>query len=255
MPRRRDPISQLETAIECLPRTTREAMLEGIRTRPIIAGAYTDNRGGICPMLAAHRGGGRTSLLSFARSWDAFARAKRVRRATRRELRVLEDLLVASLESETDLGAAIAAHRASAASRPEVVDEPQQPQRGEGLGEEVIRARRGGAVVGGPVGEAGQHDDRGVRGDGVGAQPPAGLDAVEPRHVVVEQDDLRAILEGGFEGLLTVARLSQPEPADVVERGGDEPAYVRVVVDDEDGPAAHPSPSRMRTNASSGTDS
>src|SRR5918999_673830 len=143
MPRRRDPISQLETAIECLPRTTREAMLEGIRTRPIIAGAYTDNRGGICPMLAAHRGGARTSLLSFARSWDAFARAKRVRRATRRELRVLEDLLVASLESETDLGAAIAAHQASAASRPEVVDEPQQPQQGEGLGEEVIRAGRG----------------------------------------------------------------------------------------------------------------
>src|ERR671914_1444868 len=180
MPRRRDPISQLETAIECLPRTTREAMLEGIRTRPIIAGAYTDNHGGICPMLAAHRGGGRTSLLSFARSWDAFARAKRVRRATRRELRVLEDLLVASLESETDLGAAIAAHRASAASRPEVVDEPQQPQRGEGLGEEVIRARRGGAVVSGPVGEAGEHDDRGVGGDGGGAQPPAGPDAAAP---------------------------------------------------------------------------
>ena len=115
MPRRRDPISQLETAIECLPRPTREAMLEGIRTRPIIAGAYTDNRGGICPMLAAHRSGGRTSLLSFARSWDAFARAKRVRRATRRELRVLEDLLVASLAADVDLGAAIAAHRASAA--------------------------------------------------------------------------------------------------------------------------------------------
>jgi hypothetical protein len=254
MPRRRDPISQLETAIECLPRTTREAMLEGIRTRPIIAGAYTDNRGGICPMLAAHRGGGRTSLLSFARSWDEFARAKRVRRATRRELRVLEDLLVASLDAEDDLGAAIAAHRASAASRAEVVDEPQQPQRGERLGEEVIRAGRGRPRVGGTVGEAGQHHDHGAGGDGVGAQPPAGLDAVEPRHVVVEQDDLRAILEGGFEGLLTVARLTQPEPADVVERGGDEPPDERVVVDDEDRPA-HASPSRIRTNASSGTDS
>jgi hypothetical protein len=115
MPRRRDPITQLETAIECLPRPTREAMLEGIRTRPIIAGAYTDNRGGICPMLAAHRGGARTNLLSFARSWDAFARAKRVRRATRRELRVLEDLLLASLAHDVDLGAAIAAHRQSAA--------------------------------------------------------------------------------------------------------------------------------------------
>jgi hypothetical protein len=114
MRRRRDPISQLEASIECLPRGTREAMLDGIRTRPIIAGAYTDNRGGICPMLAAHRGGARTSLLSFARSWDAFARAERVRRATRRELRVLEDLLVASLEHDSDLGAAIAEHRKSA---------------------------------------------------------------------------------------------------------------------------------------------
>jgi hypothetical protein len=254
MRRRRDPISQLEASIECLPRGTREAMLDGIRTRPIIAGAYTDNRGGICPMLAAHRGGARTSLLSFARSWDAFARAERVRRATRRELRVLEDLLVASLESETDLGAAIAAHRASAASRPEVVDEPQQPERGERLGEEVIRARRGRPVVGGAVGEAGQHHDRGAGGDGVRAQPAAGLDPVDPRHVVVEQDDLRAILEGGFEGLLTVARLAQPEPADVVERGGDEPPYERVVVDDQDRPA-HASPSRIRTNASSATDS
>jgi hypothetical protein len=119
MPRRRDPISQLESAIECLPRPTREAMLEGIRTRPIIAGAYTDNRGGICPMLAAHRGGARTSLLSFARSWDAFAHVKRARRVTRRELRVLEDLLVASLASDVDLGAAIAEHRAASASHAE----------------------------------------------------------------------------------------------------------------------------------------
>jgi hypothetical protein len=101
-------------AWQAKPVSTRAAMLEGIRTRPIVAGAYTDNRGGVCPMLAAHRCGGRTSLLSFARSWDAFARAKRVRRGTRRELRVLDDLLVASLASDVDLGAAIAEHRAAA---------------------------------------------------------------------------------------------------------------------------------------------
>ena len=166
MPRRRDPISQLETAIECLPRATREAMLDGIRTRPIIAGAYTDNRGGICPMLAAHRGGGRTSLLSFARSWDAFARAKRARRATRRELRVLEDLLVASLAAEVDLGAAIAAHRELSGVGAEPVDQPQQPQRGERLGEEQVGAGGDGAVVGLAVGHAGEHHDRGAGGDG-----------------------------------------------------------------------------------------
>ena len=53
---------------------------------------------------------------------------------------MLEDLLVASLASELDLGAAIAAHRELAASGAEPVDQPQQPQRGERLGEEQIGA-------------------------------------------------------------------------------------------------------------------
>ena len=88
-------------------------MLEGIRSHPIVVGAYTDGRGGVCPMLAAHRHGGRTSFVSFARAWDAFARTKTIRRATQREVRKLENLLVASLaaEAETDLGAAIADYR------------------------------------------------------------------------------------------------------------------------------------------------
>jgi hypothetical protein len=109
----RDPISRLRTAIDCLPARTREAMLEGIRANPIVVGAYTDGRGGICPMLAAHRHGGRTSFVSFARAWDGFARTKTIRRATEREVRTLENLLVASLaqEAETDLGAAIADYR------------------------------------------------------------------------------------------------------------------------------------------------
>ena len=91
-------------------------MLEGVRANTIVVGAYTDGRGGICPMLAAHRNGGRTSFLSFARAWDAFARADAVRPATERELRVLEDLLVAALDEapDTDLGAAIAEHRGGA---------------------------------------------------------------------------------------------------------------------------------------------
>ena len=110
-----DPISDLRRAIDRLPVATREAMLEGIRANPIVAGAYTDNEGGICPMLAAHRHGGRTTLLAFARSWDAFAGSPRVRRATQRELRVLEGQLRASLLKESgwvDLGAAIADHEA-----------------------------------------------------------------------------------------------------------------------------------------------
>jgi hypothetical protein len=96
-------------------------MLDGVRSNRIVVGAYTDGRGGICPMLAAHRNGGRTSFLSFARAWDAFARAERVRPATERELRVLEDLLVTSLAEDpggdTDLAAAIAEHQASVRRR------------------------------------------------------------------------------------------------------------------------------------------
>jgi hypothetical protein len=120
----RDPITRLRTAIDCLPVETRRAMLEGIRTSPIVVGAYTDNRGGICPMLAAHRHGGRTSFLSFARAWDGFARTRHVRRASRRELETLEHLLEASLagEAETDLSAAIAEHRALKRRRtPEII--------------------------------------------------------------------------------------------------------------------------------------
>ena len=90
-------------------------MLDGVRANTIVVGAYTDGRGGICPMLAAHRHGGRTSFVSFHRAWDAYARTRVVRRATERELRTLENLLVASLaaEEETDLAAAIAEYRAS----------------------------------------------------------------------------------------------------------------------------------------------
>src|SRR5881275_2418957 len=112
--RARDPITELRRAIDRLPPVTREAMLEGIRSNPIVVGAYTDNQGGICPMLAAHRHGGRTTLLAFARSWDGFARARGVRRATRRELALLETELTASLEArdDVDLEAAIADHHA-----------------------------------------------------------------------------------------------------------------------------------------------
>jgi hypothetical protein len=113
--RARDPITELRRAIDRLPTATRAAMLDGIKANRIIAGAYTDSRGGICPMLAAHRNGGRTTLLAFARSWDRFAGARRVRRASRRELAVLERLLTESLDrysEPADLRAAIAEHQA-----------------------------------------------------------------------------------------------------------------------------------------------
>jgi hypothetical protein len=108
--------ADLRRTIDCLPVRTREAMLEGVRGHGrIIVGAYSDRHGGICPMLAAHRRGSRTSFLSFARSWDRFTGAGRqIRPASRRELAILIAQLEASLVSEAPgaLGRAIEEHRA-----------------------------------------------------------------------------------------------------------------------------------------------
>jgi hypothetical protein len=97
MPRRR-PARELRIAIDCLPLQTRKAMLEGIEANRIIVGAYTDRQGGVCPMLAAHRNGGRTSLASFARAWDRYTRARgKPRPATDREVSTLRAMLEASV--------------------------------------------------------------------------------------------------------------------------------------------------------------
>jgi hypothetical protein len=97
---RRNQAQRLRTAVELLPRHTREAMLRGIDSNEIIVGAYTDRDGGVCPMLAAHRNGGRTNFASFARAWDAFTHAKRPRRASRREIRALRTYIEMSLLAE-----------------------------------------------------------------------------------------------------------------------------------------------------------
>src|SRR3954452_907878 len=98
MPRTR-PARDLRTAIDCLPLKTRNAMLGGVESNRIIVGAYTDRSGGVCPMLAAHRNGGRTSLASFARAWDRYTgvRGRRPRPATERELTTLTTMLEASI--------------------------------------------------------------------------------------------------------------------------------------------------------------
>jgi hypothetical protein len=131
--RRKATTEDLRRAIDCLPTHTKVAMLEGIRSEEIIVGAYSKD-GGICPMLAAHRRGGRTSFISFAKAWDAFAfreaRNGRARRATRRELLVLSSHLEASLlEADgpsPELAAAIAEHRQLLATRPEPTPERRE---------------------------------------------------------------------------------------------------------------------------------
>ena len=114
MRRKRYAIEDLRQAIDCLPVETRAAMLHGVRSNDIIVGAYTTRDGGVCPMLAAHRCGGRTSLISFAHTWDRFTQAKRARRASERELRILVAHLEASLlaEGQPELEQIVVDHRA-----------------------------------------------------------------------------------------------------------------------------------------------
>jgi hypothetical protein len=108
--RDRNRAARLRHAVEALPRATREAMLRGIDANPIVVGAYVDRAsGGICPMLAAHRNGGRTSVASFARTWDSYTGAKRPRLATRREVRTLRSLLEGTLAEGVADGGSIAA--------------------------------------------------------------------------------------------------------------------------------------------------
>ena len=100
-----------------MPLETREAMLEAVQRNSIIVGAYTGPDGGMCPMLAAHRNGGRTSFAGFARAWDRYTGAvEGARPASERELRTLVTMLESSIALEANcgegaLGEAIADHR------------------------------------------------------------------------------------------------------------------------------------------------
>ena len=109
-------------------------MLDGITRNEIIVGAYT-HEDGICPMLAAHRAGGRTNFIAFAKAWDRFAfgngKRGRARRATERELLILRTHLEASLLEDEgpapQLREAIAEHNELMARGQERASEPVRP--------------------------------------------------------------------------------------------------------------------------------
>jgi hypothetical protein len=114
-------------------------MLEGLDAGPIIAGAYTSGDG-ICPMLAAHRAGGRCSAAFFADAWDRFAlrdgrgRRTTARRVSDRELRILRVHLEASLLDEelvdATLAGALREHRELVMRRRSTVDRESFAERG-----------------------------------------------------------------------------------------------------------------------------
>ena len=131
-------LTGLRLAIDCMPVATREAMLAGVRESDrVISGAYVDENGGVCPMLAAHRRGRPNRLPLLRRSWDRFTRARgKARVATDRELAILVSQLQDSLESldGLELDRAIAEHREL---------RRQSWARGQGLGR--VRSRLPGA--------------------------------------------------------------------------------------------------------------
>jgi hypothetical protein len=138
-----------------MPVATREAMLRAVHAgERFIAGAYVDRQGGVCPMLAAHRRGGRTDFISFARSWDRFTRVGgKAREATPREVRILAAHLEDSLTSMSglELDLAISEHQALRGRR--LRGRRRLPDEADPSGE--IRARR----MGGKRGRRGKGDN------------------------------------------------------------------------------------------------
>ena len=134
--------------IDSLPLKTRVAMLEGIRHEEIIVGGYTNSDGGVCPMLAAHRRGGRTNAESFATTWDSFGAVKgrRARRATQRELMILTTHLEMSLLEHSDpapnLNAALAEHRQLVARTQRAANRDRAASRERAADRERARAKR-----------------------------------------------------------------------------------------------------------------
>lgn len=118
---REQAVAELRRSIDVLPERTRKAMLIGLDNNTVITGAFSGG-GGACPMLAAHRAGGRTSVCSFPEAWDRFTGVHGrsiIRAATQYELQTLRHEIEASLEpaAPSELGAAIAEYQASVETR------------------------------------------------------------------------------------------------------------------------------------------
>lgn len=131
---------ELRAAVDRLPLATRQAMLEGVDTNPIVVGADGDPRGGVCPIYATPTPPSRRIGRPFARAWDRYAGARLPRRASERELGTLRSMLQTSIDREHErergepeavsLRAAIVAHKASQKrSRALAVDPRPTPAR------------------------------------------------------------------------------------------------------------------------------
>ncbi len=118
---REQAVAELRRSIDVLPERTRKAMLIGLGNNTVITGAFSGGDGA-CPMLVAHREGGRTSACSFPQAWDAFcgvAGRHIVRPATEYEVQILRREIEASLQpaGPSMFAEAIAEHQAAVQAR------------------------------------------------------------------------------------------------------------------------------------------
>lgn len=139
MRRRRRPAQELRATIDRLPLEVREAVLEGINSQRIIAGAHADGAGGVCPMVAAdvrwqRIGRGNVERAQeAARAWDLYAEASGAwHPATERQLLALRAMLEASIMEQTaatevPLSEAIAEYGRAKSSRSSS-ERPQAPR-------------------------------------------------------------------------------------------------------------------------------
>jgi hypothetical protein len=113
--------AELRRSIDVLPERTRKAMLVGLGNNTVITGAFAASKDGACPMMAAHREGGRTSCCTFPEAWDKFTGVYGrhiIREATPYEVQILCEEIQASLVPVPNvLSDAIAEHQAIVEAR------------------------------------------------------------------------------------------------------------------------------------------
>ena len=124
--------AELRRSLDVLPERTRKAMLHGLGNNTVITGAFAASKNGACPMMVAHREGGRTSCCTFPEAWDKFTGVYGrhiVREATPYEIQILCEEIAASLEPLPNvLSDAIAEHQAIVQARSQETEvAAQQP--------------------------------------------------------------------------------------------------------------------------------
>jgi hypothetical protein len=123
--------AELRRSIDVLPERTRKAMLHGLGNNTVITGAFAASNEGACPMMVAHREGGRTSCCTFPEAWDKFTGVYGrhiVREATPYEVQILCEEIEASLVPLPNvLSDAIAEHQAIVEARRQEAAVAAQP--------------------------------------------------------------------------------------------------------------------------------